>query len=232
MSDRKSHCIFFTTFLHFIDQTINEINQQWNQLVSCGPTTFFSPLTTDMEKAHKVGQHLPGQTQTNKWWQIKFSFLWLTSLSRYERTASVSFNNATLHFPLRWRGGGKRRHVKHRHRKWAALDLSCSRLDGWLSMGTACRHRGVYSTWCVSRVDSHTAGRERALCGEAGVSVFLWDLSLSGSPSPLPTPLQKANRGNKIRKHINDEEPWQRLHHNKDQHLIHPSACKILYKMT
>lgn len=47
----------------------------------------------------------------------------------------------------------------------------------------------------MSRVDSRTAGRGRALCGEAGVSVFLLALSLSGSPSLLPAPLQKAHRG-------------------------------------
>lgn len=48
-------------------------------------------------------------------------------------------------------------------------------------------------TWCASQVDSHTVGRGRALCGEAGVSVFLLTLFLLGFPFPLPTPLQKSH---------------------------------------
>lgn len=158
--------------------------------------------------------------------------LWLTSLSRYERTASVSFNNATLHFPLIGREGRNKHHVKLR--KWAFV---FSWLDKWPSMGTAgtwwcsCVCVSLYGTWCVSRVDSRTAGRGRALCGEAGVSVFLLALSLSGSPSLLPAPLQKAHRGdNHILMVIKKKKKMEFVCHKEILHKKHDSGLIVTNK--
>lgn len=130
-----------------------------------------------------------------------FCPLWLTSLSRYESTDSVSFNRATLHFPLRGgETGGNEQHVNDR--KWAAMWFVRPRLDERLFAGTVGGWL-VFSTWCVWRADFRTAGRGRALCGEAGVSVCLLAPSRSGSPSPPPAPLQKTERGeNYIVKHF------------------------------
>lgn len=174
----------------------------------------------DIWKVYKVWLDLLGhslqQAKNSKRCQIKFSLLWLTSLSRYERTASVSFNNATLHFPLRGREGGNT--MLNRHRKSAVLDLS---VHGWMSdypwalptdddmYRPVCEC--LYCTWCVSQVDSHTVERGRALCDEAGVSVFLLSLSLSGSLSLLPTPLQRQTQEKLTSEHMLKKTPMLKM---------------------
>lgn len=75
--------------------------------------------------------------------------------------------------------------------------LICLFMAGWVTVHAHClqimRCATPCGTWCASQVDSHTVGRGRALCGEAGVSVFLLTLFLLGFPFLLPIPLQKSH---------------------------------------
>lgn len=98
----------------------------------------------------------------------------LTSLSRYDFSASVSFSSVTQHFPLQ------------EERIIPELWAQTSRGGGNTMVGT--------QTWCVWQVETPAGATGRALGAWAGASVSQGGSPSPDSPSPPPAPL-KVNIG-------------------------------------
>lgn len=173
--------------IHFFDICTCEHHLLWDIWIFpfVGLVQYYS--ISSMSSKHTSEPWLPSSLITSPWKPImantlscSYLPLWLTSLSRYESTDSVSFSRATLHFPLEWRRekrcGGRRR---------------------WNTGSDTCRGRVVDSpdrTWCAWRGDSRTAETGRALCVEADASVCLSAPPPPGSPSLPPAPLWDERR--------------------------------------